>query len=112
MADLRNNVMRYMRLTGRRHTHRLVIFDIEWVCPPGNHLSILCDDVVRTDLITQASHSLIDGHATRLNQTISLSPRTDTVVCKELIDAKLVGHSVGMPFQWTRRPALIRPSMR
>lgn len=112
MADLRNDVMRHMRFTSRRHTHRFVILDIEWGRSPGNHLPISCDDVVRTDLIPQASYSLVDGDATGLDQTISLSPRTDAVVCKKLIDAKRIGHSVGMPFQWTRRPALIRPSMR
>jgi hypothetical protein len=87
-----------MRLTGRRHTHRLVILDIERGRPPGNHLSISRDDVVGTNLIPQASHPLIDGHATGFDQAISLSSRTHAVVCKKLIDAKLIGHSVGMPF--------------
>jgi len=99
MADLRNDVMRHMRLTGRRHTHRFVILDIERGCPPGNHLSISCDDVVRTDLIPQAGHSPIDRDATGLDQTISLSPRTDAMVCKKLIDAKRFGHNGVMPFQ-------------
>jgi hypothetical protein len=87
-----------MRLTGRRHTHRLVILDIERRRPPGNHLSISRDDVVRANLIPQAGHPLIDGHATGFDQAVSLSSRTYAVVCKKLIDAKLIGHSVGMPF--------------
>jgi hypothetical protein len=99
MADLRNDVTRHMRLTGRRHTYRLVILDIEQGRPPGNHLSISRDDVVRTDLISQAGHPLIDGHATGFDQAVGLSPRTDTMVCEKLIDAKLVDHSLGMPFQ-------------
>ena len=112
MADLRDDVTGHMRLTGRRHAHWFVILDVERGSPPGNHLAVSRDDVLRTDLISQRRYPLIDGHATGFDQTISLSPRTDAVVCKKLIDAKLVGHSVGMPVQWTRRPALIRPSMR
>ena len=98
MADLRDDVPWHMRLTGRRHPHRLVILDIERGRSPGNHLSISRNDVVRADLISQTSHPLIDGHATGLDQAVSLSPRTDAMVCKKLIDAKLVGHRVGMPF--------------
>jgi hypothetical protein len=96
MANLRNDVTGHMRLTGRRHTHRLVILDVERDRPPGNHLSISCNDIVRTHLISQAGDPLIDGHATRLDQSIGLSSRTDAVVGKKLIDAKRVGHSVGM----------------
>ena len=112
MADLRNDVTGHMRLAGRRHAHRLVILDIELGRPPGNHLSISRDDVIRTDLISQAGDPLIDGHATGFDQAIGLSSRADAVLREEFIDTKLVGHSGGMPFQWTRRPALIRPSMR
>jgi hypothetical protein len=59
-------------------------------------LSISLDDVARTDLIPQTRHSLIDGHTTGFDQAISLSPRTDAMVCKKLIDAKRIGHSVAM----------------
>jgi hypothetical protein len=98
MADLRDDIPRHMRLTGRRHTYWLVRLDIKRVRLPGNHLPISREDVVRTDLISQAGHLLIDGHATGYDQAISLSPRTNAVVCEKLIDAKLIGHSVGMPF--------------
>ena len=112
MADLRNDVTGHMRLAGRRHAHRLVILDIELGHPPGNHLSISRDNVISTDLISQAGNPLIDGHATGFDQAIGLSSRTDAMLCEEFIDAKRIGHSVNMLFQWTRRPALIRPSMR
>jgi hypothetical protein len=49
-------------------------------------------------LIPQTRHSLIDGHATGLNQAIGLSPRTDAVMCEKFIDAKLVGHRVASRF--------------
>jgi hypothetical protein len=59
----------------------------------------LRDDVLRTDLISQAGHPLIDGHATGFDQAIGLSSRTDAVVCKKLIDAKRIGHGVAMQLQ-------------
>src|SRR5687768_16815665 len=98
MADLCNDVMWHMRLTGRRHTHRLVILDIERGDPPGNHPTISRDDVARTDLVPQASHSLINSHTTGLDQAIGLPSRTNAMVCEKFIDAKRVAHSVGMPF--------------
>ncbi len=99
MADLRYDVSRHMRLAGRGYTHRLVILDIERGHPPGNHLPISRDDIAGIDLIPQAGHPLVDGHATGFDQAIGLPPRTYPVVCEKFIDAKLVGHSVGMPFQ-------------
>ena len=94
MTDLRNDITRHMRLTGRRHTHWLVILDIERGCSPGNHLSVSRDDVVRTDLISQAGRPLIDGHATGFDQTIGLPSGTDAVLCEKFIDAKSIGHRV------------------
>ena len=98
MADLRNDVARHVRLTSRRHTHRLEVLDIERGRSPGNHLSISRDDVVRTDLIPQAGDSLIDGHATGFDQAIGLTSRADAVLGEEFIDAKLVGHRWVQPF--------------
>src|SRR5574342_665220 len=69
MADLRDHITWYMCLTSRRHAHRLVILDIERGRSPGNHLSVSCDHVARTDLISQAGHPLIDGHATGFDET-------------------------------------------
>jgi hypothetical protein len=75
-----------------------VILDIERGRPPWNHLSISRNDIVGTDLVPQAGHPLIDGHPTGFNKAVGLSSRTNAVVCKKLIDAKLVGHRVGLPF--------------
>ena len=108
MADFRNDITRYMRLTGRRHTHRLVILDIEWGCSPGNHLSIPRDDVVGTDLVSQAGRPLIDGHATGFDQTIGFSPGTDAVLCEKFIDAKSIGHRVASYFSRLRKIQFIR----
>src|SRR5512140_710020 len=104
MADLRNDVTRHMRLAGRRHTHRLVVLDIEWGRSPGNHLAISRNDVVRTNLIPQAGHTLIDSHATGFDQAISLSPRTDAVMCEKFIDTKLVGHRMASRFSGRSGP--------
>lgn len=99
MADLRDDITGYMGLTGRRHTHWLVILDVERGRSPGNHLSVSCDHVAGTDLIPQAGHPLIDSHATGFDETVGLSPRTDAMLSEKLIDTKLVGHGLGMPFQ-------------
>ena len=98
MANLRNDVTRHMRLAGRRHTCRLVILDIERSRSPRNYLAISRNDIMRADLISQAGHPLIDGHTAGLDQAIGLSSRTDTVLCEEFIDTKLVGHKMASYF--------------
>jgi len=52
----------------------------------------------RADLIPQIGHPLIDSHATGFDETVGLSPRTDAVIGEKLIDTKLVGHGLGIPF--------------
>jgi len=61
-------------------------------------LSISHDNIVRADLIPQTGHPLIDSHATGFDETVGLSPRTDAVMGEKLIDTKLVGHGLGIPF--------------
>jgi hypothetical protein len=98
-----------MGFTGRRHTYRLVVFDIELDRSPGNHLSISRNDVARTDLISQAGDSLIDSHAAGLDQAIGFAPGTDPVLSEKFIDSKLIGHKGSKLFSRLRTNSVSTP---
>lgn len=92
MADFRDDVPLDMRLAGRRDPDRLVIFDVNGRCAPGDYLSVAGNDVRRAYPVTQFGDLTIDCDDARLDQPIRLTPGTEALFCEKFVDADCGGH--------------------
>src|SRR5215467_4427866 len=92
MPNRSNDVASHVGFTCRRYPHRFVVLDIDGLIPPRNNLTIAGNHVANASLVSQFGGSTVEGDATGLDQSIGLSTRADSVLCKEFIDADSNAH--------------------
>ena len=74
MFDFRNDVPRHVQFSRRRHSDRLMIFDIDRTIAPLQDRSITRHNILRRHLITELSHHPVNGDPAFGYQPVGLSP--------------------------------------
>lgn len=88
MADLCDDVTRYVGLTGRRDSDWFVILEVDGRHPPWNDFPVMGNDVAGAYLVAVLGDAFVDRHQPGFDESVSLPPRADPMLREEFVDAK------------------------